>query len=836
MSQTSDRTPKVADEKPGLSLRWQICLFTGAVLLIVLVVMGYLAFSFASDAIEEEALKTLIMQTRVASQTVSQKLKDTRADVLQIPKFPPIPGILRSRDNNGEDPDQVGSDTNLWIQRLGTILTAQMKDNPERQSCSLFLIEGEELIRVRQNPNAPGAPEVVQTDLATKLSAELLNAQDQMQAEHVTTLPMMQQGNEKPTLRMTTPIYDVKKTLRGYFTVVLDGHAILRLGKDLIQTGTLDVVDETDQYLFCEENPQYAFSERKYSQDKPVRARILAENQSTNEFQQVIKGEERGDGIELIATFEKLHYANTGKTNRDKNQKADARFWAIAATVPVSEVMGSVQKLRTKLIWLGLFVIACTGGVLYIASSQLTSALRDLTKAADGFASGQLDTELSSNRAWGEVFVLTNSMRTMTENLSETIQKTQAEENRTRAILNSTADGILTVNEQGKILTANHSFCQLFGYDSEQLIGEDGAKIIPALGSSESEHDTTPLERGEARRLGRENDVTGYHQSGEKRLVSLRVTTLDYAGERIFIATIQDVAARRKAEDHREQLYQGIREAVDKLATSSSQILATTAQQASGSQQQAASISETATTVEEITQTAQQSNERIKTVADSAQRADDVSHSGRTAVKATIAAMQHVQTQVETTAENILALAERAQAIGEIITTVNDIADQTNLLALNAAIEASRAGEHGKGFAVVAGEVKALAEQSKKATEQVRQILSEIQQATTTAVISTEQGTKSVSEAASVVQDAEQTIETLARTISDAARSANQVLASSSQQANAMNQISEAMSDINRATRQALSSTRQAEQAAIDLNSLGQHLKSLITDNAEQLS
>ena len=70
-----------------------------------------------------------------------------------------------------------------------------------------------------------------------------------------------------------------------------------------------------------------------------------------------------------------------------------------------------------------------------------------------------------------------------------------------------------------------------------------------------------------------------------------------------------------------------------------------------------------------------------------------------------------------------MALAEQAQAIGEIIATVNDIADQTNILALNAAIEASRAGGQGRGFAVVAGEVKALADQSKRATQQVRQIL-----------------------------------------------------------------------------------------------------------------
>src|SRR5258708_16939771 len=106
--------------------------------------------------------------------------------------------------------------------------------------------------------------------------------------------------------------------------------------------------------------------------------------------------------------------------------------------------------------------------------------------------------------------------------------------------------------------------------------------------------------------------------------------------------------------------------------------------------------------------------------------------------------MHVVREQIESTAQNIRALAEQAQAIGDIIATVNDIAEQTNLLALKAAIEASRAGEHGKGFAVVASEVKALADQSKKATAQVRQILGNLQKAPNTPLPLPYQGPKSV--------------------------------------------------------------------------------------------
>jgi hypothetical protein len=166
-----------------------------------------------------------------------------------------------------------------------------------------------------------------------------------------------------------------------------------------------------------------------------------------------------------------------------------------------------------------------------------------------------------------------------------------------------------------------------------------------------------------------------------------------------------------------------LRETSTVLATSAAEILAATAQQASSSAQSSAAIAETLATVDEVVQTSDQAAHRARAVADSAQRAAEVSQAGKQAVDQSVTAMTQVHQQVESIAQRIAVLNDRAQAIGEITSTVTDIAEQTHLLALNAAIEAARAGEHGRGFSVVAGEVKSLAEQSKRATVLVRQIL-----------------------------------------------------------------------------------------------------------------
>jgi methyl-accepting chemotaxis protein len=319
--------------------------------------------------------------------------------------------------------------------------------------------------------------------------------------------------------------------------------------------------------------------------------------------------------------------------------------------------------------------------------------------------------------------------------------------------------------------------------------------------------------------------------------IALLGGAFDSMTKNLSAAIATEKEARARIDNHLETEKQGrariegllahIREAAGELASTTAEIVASTTEQAAGAQEQAAAVSQTVATVGQVSQTADQSAQRAKGVGEAVQRTREVGRAGRQAVQESIAALGTLRERVEGTAENILALAEQAQAIGDIIATVNDIAEQTNLLALNAAIEASRAGEHGKGFSVVAGEVKALADQSKRATAQVRQILGEIQKATNTAVLSTEEVTKGVAGAAKVADQAGDAIKALAEALGEAAQAAAQIVASAGQQATGMAQIGQAIQNIDQVAKQNLAAMRQAEQAAQDLNALGNRLADL---------
>jgi methyl-accepting chemotaxis protein len=78
---------------------------------------------------------------------------------------------------------------------------------------------------------------------------------------------------------------------------------------------------------------------------------------------------------------------------------------------------------------------------------------------------------------------------------------------------------------------------------------------------------------------------------------------------------------------------------------------------------------------------------------------------------------------VRSAMEAMAAITTSSKRIGDILSTINEIAFQTNLLALNAAVEAARAGDHGRGFAVVASEVRSLAQRCVAASKEIKELI-----------------------------------------------------------------------------------------------------------------
>ena len=180
----------------------------------------------------------------------------------------------------------------------------------------------------------------------------------------------------------------------------------------------------------------------------------------------------------------------------------------------------------------------------------------------------------------------------------------------------------------------------------------------------------------------------------------------------------------RQRQAHMETVIASFRGAMtERLATvseqmgvmrSSSEMLNTLAENASGQAGTASNSSESASN--NVATVASATEEMSASVQEVAHQTHSTSEIVMQTVEAT-----------ENTNRNVSDLSKAADRVGSIVNLIRDIAEQTNLLALNATIEAARAGDAGRGFAVVASEVKALAEQTSKATDEISTQISGIQ-------------------------------------------------------------------------------------------------------------
>ncbi len=328
-------------------------------------------------------------------------------------------------------------------------------------------------------------------------------------------------------------------------------------------------------------------------------------------------------------------------------------------------------------------------------------------------------------------------------------------------------------------------------------------------------------------------DQEGFFRQARLALMEIerRIATEEEQREHLQQANLEierRAASQQEQREHLLQVLDQVRKTANALSSQSAEILATTSQQASSASEQSAAVSQATTTVDEIRTIAEQLVTRSRSVADSAQRTVEVSRAGQEVSRETIAGMAQIKARVDVIEENILALSERTQQIGEIIDTVNDVASQSNMLALNAAVEAARAGEQGKGFAVVAEEVRDLADRSTQATAQVKAILSDIQKATASTAMATEEGKKGVDAGVELVEQMRNAIDQLAGVINESAQSAMQMVAGGQQQTSGMEQIAVTMQSINQATAQSMASTRQAERAAQQLDELARGLAEIV--------
>lgn len=134
------------------------------------------------------------------------------------------------------------------------------------------------------------------------------------------------------------------------------------------------------------------------------------------------------------------------------------------------------------------------------------------------------------------------------------------------SVIDNAADGIIVMTAKGKVQRFSPSAERIFGYRSEEVIGQNIKMLMPE--PNKKNHDgylAAYANGGRAKIIGDEREVTGQRKSGETFALSLNVSEFELSGEKIFTGIVRDITIRKRDAEALEESEARFRKLVENL-------------------------------------------------------------------------------------------------------------------------------------------------------------------------------------------------------------------------------------------------------------------------------
>lgn len=234
--------------------------------------------------------------------------------------------------------------------------------------------------------------------------------------------------------------------------------------------------------------------------------------------------------------------------------------WSLAVVAPVDEMTAeagnvaeaigrdATRTIYGTLLLMGAFFLAALIVTAILSRAELTRPIEMLSAATRAVAAGNLQVRLPTSDR-DELGMLAGSFNEMTARLAEASERLAEKEEQYRSIVEATSDGLTILDLDGVIVEANPAYCQMHGYDYDELIGSSAGRLVHPDHAAQFEEylATTRAGRpyqGVARNVRR--DGSAFH-------VAVHGTPLTYRGRTHVLAVVRDVTERVQAQQMLEQ-------------------------------------------------------------------------------------------------------------------------------------------------------------------------------------------------------------------------------------------------------------------------------------------
>ena len=231
-------------------------------------------------------------------------------------------------------------------------------------------------------------------------------------------------------------------------------------------------------------------------------------------------------------------------------QRLQHRDWYFVSEVPHQVLLASVRE-HYDVLW-----TAFVGVMAILALAPLVVATRLVRRSVRGLVSASRDVAAGGSFAVAGIGG-PREFRTIAAAIELMLARLEESRERIRAVLETVADGVITVSEKGLIESVNRSAAGMFGCPAESLAGQKLSVLGPAFRSVE-----TLLEGSDDSTSWTFDAVPdALHADGHGFPVEVRARLSVAGGSHHVTLTVRDLTRRQQAERTRRALEDQLRQA-----------------------------------------------------------------------------------------------------------------------------------------------------------------------------------------------------------------------------------------------------------------------------------
>ncbi|NOY80610.1 MAG: PAS domain-containing protein [Kiritimatiellaeota bacterium] len=146
-------------------------------------------------------------------------------------------------------------------------------------------------------------------------------------------------------------------------------------------------------------------------------------------------------------------------------------FGVVRASRPLQRIGRAVRALMLDLALGGATAAAACAVIALLFTRRVSAPLQDMREGAEELAHGRLDVRLAEPDII-EVALAVRAMNTMAERLQTYLRDLRRERNELDAVLRGMAEGVVALDDEGRIVLINDAACRMLGIPASDVRGK----------------------------------------------------------------------------------------------------------------------------------------------------------------------------------------------------------------------------------------------------------------------------------------------------------------------------------------------------------------------------